>query len=136
MELCAELHKAIADSLTINKVVTSGNDNEREKAERSTRRRRSQAFYHELDDSLCSSMTEFTNTESSQAYEDFNSEMDSYESGEENLDRAKRRRLNSPPLVYERQMKLRRDNIIEKREEVQAADIQIFKYCKTDLSMI
>lgn len=69
IELGAELHQVIADSFSRNKVVSS------DKVLRS-KRKRSQAFYHELDDSLCSSLTEFTNTESSQCFE-FNSDVDS-----------------------------------------------------------
>lgn len=91
VELCAELHKVIADSLSINKRPTRAPEHP-EKIDGRTRRRRSQAFYHEMDDSICSSMTEFTNTEGSQCYEEeYASEMDSYESEtEDSNERAKR----------------------------------------------
>ncbi|XP_063931087.1 uncharacterized protein LOC135143150 isoform X2 [Zophobas morio] len=98
VELCAELHKAIADSLSNNKVITQ----DAEKMGRS-RRRRSQAFYHELDDSLCSSLTEFTNTESSQCYEEDHSEVESYESDSEDTQRVKRRKLNNSIVLNGRE---------------------------------
>lgn len=42
-----------------------------ESSEKSLRRRKVVPFYHELDDSLCSSLTEYThNTEGSQLFED------------------------------------------------------------------
>lgn len=85
IELRAELHQAIADSFSRNKIVIT------DKVLRS-KRKRSQAFYHELEDSLCSSMTEFTNTESSQCFE-FQSDIDSIEEDEER--QAKRRKIES-----------------------------------------
>ncbi|RZC35293.1 uncharacterized protein BDFB_004101 [Asbolus verrucosus] len=115
VELCAELHKAIADSLSNNKVITH---TESEKVVRS-RRRRSQAFYHELDDSLCSSLTEFTNTESSQCYEEYHSEVESYESDSEDLERAKRRKLD-PSIV----LNIKEKNI---QGEKDIQDVQVLK---------
>lgn len=59
-----ELELAIAESMAKNKVRT-------ESSEKSLRRRKVVPFYHELDDSLCSSLTEYThNTEGSQLFED------------------------------------------------------------------
>jgi hypothetical protein len=116
VELCAELHKAIADSLSNNKVITQS---ESEKVVRS-RRRRSQAFYHELDDSLCSSLTEFTNTESSQCYEEYHSEVESYESGSEDIERVKRRKLDNSIMLGSK------EKVVEGEKEV-VVDTQVFK---------
>ncbi|EEZ99574.1 uncharacterized protein LOC103314829 [Tribolium castaneum] len=109
VELCAELHKAITDSLSVNKLVTSS---ESEKVLRS-RRRKSQAFYHELDDSLCSSLTEFTNTESSQCYEEYHTDVESYDSDNEDLNRAKRRKLN--------------DSVVSKDKAKRELDVQTLR---------
>ncbi|XP_044270521.1 uncharacterized protein LOC123015107 [Tribolium madens] len=112
VELCAELHKAITDSLSINKVVTSS---ESEKVLRS-RRRKSQAFYHELDDSLCSSLTEFTNTESSQCYEEYHTDVESYDSENEDMERVKRRKLNDS--VVNNKDKIKREVDVQRVKEV------------------
>ncbi|KAK9881406.1 hypothetical protein WA026_016296 [Henosepilachna vigintioctopunctata] len=93
LELCAELHQAIADSFSRNKIVTS------DKTLRS-KRKRSQAFYHELDDSLCSSLTEFTNTESSQCFE-FQSESDSVEDDDDSRSPKRRKLDNSKEPVVQ-----------------------------------
>ncbi|KAL3285272.1 hypothetical protein HHI36_019382 [Cryptolaemus montrouzieri] len=87
IELCSELHQAIADSFAKNRIVTS------DKILRS-RRKRSHAFYQELDDSLCSSLTEFTNTESSQCF-DFQSDIDSLGDDEDERP-SKRKRMETP----------------------------------------
>lgn len=64
LELCTDLHKAIAESMRKNKITTES------VSEKLLRRRKVVPFYHELDDSLCSSLTEFTqNTEGSQCFE-------------------------------------------------------------------
>ncbi|XP_050501254.1 uncharacterized protein LOC126881193 isoform X2 [Diabrotica virgifera virgifera] len=82
-----ELELAIAESMAKNKVKT-------ENPEKSLRRRKVVPFYHELDDSLCSSLTEFThNTEGSQMYEEENSDLDGSDDSLEELRPRKRRRI-------------------------------------------
>ncbi|XP_057671512.1 uncharacterized protein LOC130903436 isoform X1 [Diorhabda carinulata] len=81
-----ELELAIAESMAKNKIKT-------ENSEKSLRRRKVVPFYHELDDSLCSSLTEFTqNTEGSQLYDD-NSDLDGSDESLEELRPRKRRRI-------------------------------------------
>ncbi|XP_044756258.1 uncharacterized protein LOC123314898 [Coccinella septempunctata] len=116
IELRAELHQAIADSFSRNKIVSS------DKVLRS-KRKRSQAFYHELDDSLCSSLTEFTNTESSQCFE-FQSDVDSMEEEEER--QAKRRKIETieetvQPVSYETRF--------EEEDEYVYNSISLLKLC-------
>lgn len=91
LELCTDLHKAIAESMRKNKVPTES------VSDKSLRRRKVVPFYHELDDSLCSSLTEYTqNTEGSQCF-DVPSDMDdSIDSDEIPHSRSsKRRRVES-----------------------------------------
>lgn len=87
LELCTDLHKAIAESMRKNKVTTES------VTDKALRRRKVVPFYHELDDSLCSSLTEYTqNTEGSQCFE-VPSDMDeSLDSGEIPASRASKRR--------------------------------------------
>lgn len=90
LELCTDLHKAIAESMRKNKVTT-------ESADKALRRRKVVPFYHELDDSLCSSLTEYTqNTEGSQCFE-VPSDMDESIDSDElpNSRSSKRRRVES-----------------------------------------
>ena len=88
LELCTDLHKAIAESMRKNKVTTES------VSEKLLRRRKVVPFYHELDDSLCSSLTEFTqNTEGSQCYEMPSDTDESVESDETQNQRPKRRRI-------------------------------------------
>ncbi|XP_060535273.1 uncharacterized protein LOC132707430 [Cylas formicarius] len=98
VELCTDLHKIIADSLRKNRVITA--DSESEKV---LRKRKIQPIYQELEDSLCSSLTEFTrNTEddnTSQYGFDMNSDIETDESGEER--HAKRRKIDSDGVLGE-----------------------------------
>ncbi|CAG9864756.1 unnamed protein product [Phyllotreta striolata] len=83
-----ELELAIAESLAKNKMRT-------ESAEKSLRRRKVVPFYHELDDSLCSSLTEYTqNTEGSQMFED-NSDIDGSDDDSDVAHSRKKRRIMS-----------------------------------------
>ncbi|KAG5887935.1 hypothetical protein JTB14_003030 [Gonioctena quinquepunctata] len=89
LELCTDLHKAIAESLVKNKVTTES------ASEKSLRRRKVVPFYNEMEDSLCSSLTEFThNTEGSQCFEE-PSDMDDSVDSDEVLRPSKRRRIES-----------------------------------------
>ncbi|XP_074032895.1 uncharacterized protein isoform X2 [Leptinotarsa decemlineata] len=86
LELCTDLHKAIAESLVKNKV------NSESASEKLLRRRKVVPFYHELEDSLCSSLTEFThNTEGSQCFEENSDTDDSIDSDEIQRPRKRRR---------------------------------------------
>ncbi|CAH2008390.1 unnamed protein product [Acanthoscelides obtectus] len=85
LELCTDLHKAIAESMLKNKVPTES------VSEKLLRKRKVIPFYHELDDSLCSSLTEFTHaTEGSQGFDE-PSDVDSVESEEQMRPRKKRK---------------------------------------------
>lgn len=88
LELCTDLHKAIAESMRKNKVTTES------VSEKLLRRRKVVPFYHELDDSLCSSLTEFTqNTEGSQCFEMPSDEDDDSVDSDETQRPAKRKRM-------------------------------------------
>lgn len=91
LELCTDLHKAIAESMRKNKVPTES------VSDKSLRRRKVVPFYHELDDSLCSSLTEYTqNTEGSQCFDVASDMDDSIDSDEIAASRSsKRRRVES-----------------------------------------
>lgn len=88
LELCMDL-QVLNDSIARNKL----SELDSEKVLRSTRKK-PQPFYHELDDSMCSSLTEFTNTESSQGCE-MPSDMESFDSEQDSQRPAKRRKLDS-----------------------------------------
>ncbi|CAH1155264.1 unnamed protein product [Phaedon cochleariae] len=83
VELCTDLHKAIAESMVKNEVASD---------EKSLRKRKVVPFYHELDDSICSSLTEY-NTEGSQGLDE---PSDSSSSDSDEAQRpTKRRRIES-----------------------------------------
>nr|CAI5824761.1 unnamed protein product [Callosobruchus analis] len=85
LELCTDLHKAIAESMRKNKVPTES------VSEKLLRKRKVIPFYHELDDSLCSSLTEFTHaTEGSQCFDE-PSDVDSMDSEDHMRPRKKRK---------------------------------------------
>nr|CAH7747198.1 unnamed protein product [Callosobruchus chinensis] len=85
LELCTDLHKAIAESMRKNKVPTES------VSEKLLRKRKVIPFYHELDDSLCSSLTEFTHaTEGSQCFDE-PSDVDSIDSDDHVRPRKKRK---------------------------------------------
>lgn len=91
LELCTDLHKAIAESMRKNKISTES------VTDKALRRRKVVPFYHELDDSLCSSLTEYTqNTEGSQCFDEPSDMDDSIDSDEiPNSRSSKRRRVES-----------------------------------------
>lgn len=66
--MCAELHKAIADSLKQNnQQLDDGENNENRSVQLRSKRKRNEGFYAELDESQDSSITtDFTYTESTQ----------------------------------------------------------------------
>ncbi|KAJ8954073.1 hypothetical protein NQ318_004378 [Aromia moschata] len=81
---------AVAASLGENRVTTGS------VSEKLLRRRKVVPFYHELDDSLCSSLTEFTqNTEGSQCFEMPSDSDGSVGSDDDNPRPSKRRRIES-----------------------------------------
>lgn len=66
--MCAELHKAIADSLKQNnQQLDDGENNENRSVQLRNKRKRNEGFYAEFDESQDSSVTtDFTYTESTQ----------------------------------------------------------------------
>ncbi|XP_076271977.1 uncharacterized protein LOC143203630 isoform X1 [Rhynchophorus ferrugineus] len=116
VELGADLHKIIAESLRKNKVITG--DSETEKV---LRKRKIQPIYQELDDSLCSSLTDLTrrtaaivpgDDESSQ----FASDMDSEESVEERP--SKRKKFDSESKKIQEEI----NEALAKRKELPAEE--------------
>lgn len=91
VELSTNLHKIIAESLKKNRVITEDAD-----TEKVLRKRKIQPLYHELDDSLCSSLTDLTRHTAGEEEEEssqFASEVDSEESVDERP--VKRRKVDS-----------------------------------------
>jgi len=88
VELSTDLHKAIAESLRKNRVVTGESE-----SEKVLRKRKIQPMYQELEDSLCSSLTDLTHRgdEDSQFGEEPASEVESEDSNQERP--AKRRKI-------------------------------------------
>lgn len=89
LELCTDLHKVIAESMQKSKVTADS------VSDKLLRRRKVVPFYHELEDSLCSSLTEFTqNTEGSQGMEMPTDEEEESVDSDEAQRPAKRRKIS------------------------------------------
>lgn len=92
IELCTDLRQAIIDSFRKNKILL-------EDKPMRTRRKKNQPFYNELEDSTCSSMTEFTNTESSQCFDLENDIESSSDSETQSEPPSKRRKVENTTIV-------------------------------------
>lgn len=138
--MCAELHKAIADSLKKNNQHIQDNSNieSQRKSDLRNKRKRNEGFYTEFDDSQHSSVTtDFTYTESTQNTES-QSDMELCESDQEFTPRivttenaekpvVKRRRLMGPKCVQEYNDKLSIQRATEMEDTIVHNPVSLLK---------